>query len=82
MYITGLDGLHAGVNQVSGNFSLKCSGYKIVDGKKADPVTLIILTSSFQYLMNNIKAIGNDLDFRGTVGSPSIVVSKMSISGK
>lgn len=82
LYITGLDGLHAGVNQVSGNYSLKCSGYRIENGKKSSPVTLIILTSSFQYMMNNIKAIGNDLDFRGTVGSPSIVVGKMSISGK
>lgn len=82
LYITGLEGLHAGVNPVSGNFSLKCSGYKIENGKKADPVTLIILTSSFQYLMNNITAIGNDLEFRRGVGSPSIVVSKMSISGK
>ena len=82
LYITGLDGLHAGVNQVSGNFSLKCSGYKIENGKKTDPVTLIILTSSFQYMMNNIREIGNDLEFRGTVGSPSVIVKKMSISGK
>lgn len=82
LYITGLDGLHAGVNQVSGSFSLKCSGYKIENGKKSDPVTLIILTSSFQYLMNNIVEIGNDLEFRGTVGSPSVIVKKMSISGK
>ena len=82
LYITGLDGLHAGVNQVSGNFSLKCSGYMIENGKKTRPVTLIILTSSFQYMMNNIVEIGNDLEFRGSVGAPSVIVRKMSISGK
>lgn len=82
LYITGLDGLHAGVNVVSGDFSLKASGYKITDGKKAEAVTLIILTSSFQYMMNNITHLANDFEFRGPVGACSIAVGKMSISGK
>ena len=82
VYITGLDGLHAGVNVVSGDFSLKASGYKITNGVKGEPVTLIILTSSFQEMMNNIEYLSNDFDFRGSVGACSIAINKMSISGK
>lgn len=82
LYITSLSGLHAGVNQISGNYSLQASGFQIIDGKKADPVTLIILSSSFQDTMNKIAMIGNDFEFRGSVGASSIVVKNLSVSGK
>ena len=82
VYINSLDGLHAGVNTISGNFSLKASGYKIEDGKKSTPVTLIIITSSFQEILNKITYIGSDLEFRDGFGAPSIALKGIAISGK
>ena len=82
VYITGLDGLHAGVNTISGDFSLKASGYNIENGKKTTPVTLIIITSSFQEILNKISYIGNDLEFRNGFGAPSIALKGIAISGK
>lgn len=82
LYITDLSGLHAGVNQISGNYSLQASGYKIENGKKTAPVTLIIVSSSLQQTMNQITMIGNDFEFRGTVGASSVALSKIAISGE
>lgn len=82
LYITSFTGLHAGVNMVSGDYSLQANGYKIENGKKTTPVTLIIVSSSFQETFNKITMIGNDFEFRNSVGSSSISLSKMSVSGK
>ncbi len=82
VYINSLDGLHAGVNTISGDFSLKASGYRITNGVKAEPVTLIIITSSFQDILNKIEYVGNDLEFRNGIGAPSIALKQISISGK
>lgn len=82
LYITDLEGLHAGVNLISGTYSLKASGYKITDGKKADPVTLIILSSSFQDTFNKVFLLADDFEFRGSVGACSIVLRNMPVSGK
>ena len=82
LYITEFAGLHAGVNAISGEYSLKCSGYKITDGKKAEPVTLIIMSSSIQETLNNVFMIGNDFEFRGGIGASSIALKNVPISGK
>lgn len=82
LYITDFEGLHAGVNPISGEYSLKCSGFKIVNGKKADPVTLIIMSSSIQETLNNVYLISNDFEFRGGIGAPSVALKNIPISGK
>jgi PmbA protein len=82
LYITDFEGLHAGVNAISGEYSLKCSGYKVTNGKKAEPVTLIIMSSSIQETLSNIYLIGNDFEFRGGIGASSIALKDVPISGK
>ena len=80
--LTALDGLHAGLNPISGDFSLKASGFYIKDGKIEKPITLVVVTGNFLKMMNDIKEIGNDLEFSYTgVTSPSILFNKLSISG-
>lgn len=82
VYITGFDGAHAGINAVSGNFNLKASGYLVENGKISKPLTLIILSGNFFDMMNDINEIASDLDFRSNIGSASVYVNKMNISGK
>jgi PmbA protein len=82
LYITSLQGLHSGVNAVSGSYSLQASGYKIEDGKKTTPVTLIIMSSSIQATLNSITMLGNDFEFKGPFGAPSIALKNIPISGK
>lgn len=82
LLITSLAGLHASLNPVSGDFSAQASGYYIEDGKIIKPITLIVVSSNFLKMMNDVDTIGNDLylGYNG-YGSPSILFRNLSISG-
>ncbi len=82
VYITSVTGLHAGLNPISGSFNLQSSGFLIENGKKTTPVTLIILSGTLQELLNNVRFVGNDFEFKRGVGAPSLMVQSMAISGK
>ena len=83
IYITELEGLHAGINSVSGNFSLKAEGFLIKDGKKDHPVALITVSGNLLKLFQDVIAVGNDAKMQqGGVFAPSFVIRKLSIAGK
>ena len=84
VYITDLQGLHAGMNAKSGNFSLQAQGFMIRDGKVAEPLTLITVAGNLVDVFNNIKDIASDLKLCIMDGcsSPSVYIKKMAISGK
>ncbi len=80
--ITELAGMHAGVEFVSGNFSLQARGYLVVNGKKVRPLTLITVAGNFFELMNDVVAVGNDLDWSyKMVVCPSILFGSAAIAG-
>lgn len=83
IYITSVQGLHSGMNQISGDFSLQACGYMIEDGKIAKPVNLITIAGNLFKMLQDVCDVGSDLtvDYGG-YGSPSVVIKKMSISGK
>lgn len=82
IYITGITGLHAGLNPISGSFNLQSNGFKIENGKKTTPVTLIILSGTLQDVLNNVQYVGSDFEFKRGVGAPSLMIKSMAISGK
>jgi len=84
VYINDLQGLHAGMNQRSGNFSLQSAGFMIRDGKLAEPLALITVADNLLNLFNNIKDIANNskLVIQTSTTCPSIYVKKISITGK
>ncbi|WP_046214974.1 TldD/PmbA family protein [Paenibacillus wulumuqiensis] len=79
--ITELQGLHAGTNPTSGNFSLACLGYLIENGKISRPVNQITVSGNFYDLLSEVEELGNDLRFTGSCTSPSLKVRSLSISG-
>lgn len=83
--ITSLNGLHAGVNPISGDFSLMASGFEVKDGKQGAPVTQIVLSGNFYKLLRDIEEFGADVkaDIM-TVGifAPSILIRELTISGE
>lgn len=82
-YLTDVQGLHAGINVINGDFSLQAQGFEIVDGKLGNPVNLVVASGNFKKLFNDVLAIGCDLNFKtGNIGAPSLLVSELSISGK
>jgi PmbA protein len=82
IFITNVQGAHAGVNAVSGDFSLQASGYYIEKGEKIRPVALITVAGNFLEMLKDITMVGNDLkmSYYG-VTSPSIKVKSMQVSG-
>ncbi|MDR0397523.1 MAG: TldD/PmbA family protein [Oscillospiraceae bacterium] len=83
LVITDLAGVHAGANDISGDFSLLSKGYRVRGGRKAEPVEQITVAGNFFDMLKNIKAIGSDLTFPfGGTGSPSVWVGALSVAGK
>ncbi len=88
IYITSVEGLHAGADAISGDFSLSSSGFRIENGKKTTPVKGITISGNFLQLMKDITAIGEDLKFNpGSLsahrcGSPSVLVKEINIAGE
>lgn len=84
VYISELEGLHAGMNEKSGNFSLQTCGFMIRDGKIAEPLSLITLAGNLVEVFNGIKEIANNskLHFGTQITIPSMRIKKLAVSGK
>ncbi len=82
LLIQELDGLHAGADSVSGDFSLLSKGFLIKDGKLNRPVEQITVAGNFFAMLKAVQTVGSDLTFpQGGYGSPSIDVGKLSVGG-
>ena len=85
LVISELEGLHAGVDAVSGDFSLKAAGFLVENGAIVRPVSNITVAGNFVTMMKDVIAVGSDLRFGmpqgGYFGSPSILVSGLSVAG-
>ncbi len=83
LLITDFMGLHAGANKISGDFSLLSSGFRVRNGKIAEPVEQITVAGNYFELIKNIVEVGSDLKFdSGSFGSPSVLCGKLSVAGK
>lgn len=83
VFITELEGMHAGMNAKSGNFSLQAQGFMIRDGKISEPLSLITLAGNLSELFMSVKDVANDSEFLlSGCSSPSIYIKKLAVSGK
>lgn len=86
LLITDVAGLHSGANQISGDFSLGASGYRIENGKLTDAVNQITIAGNYFEMLKDIIAVGSDLEFgfpgSSCIGAPSVIVSKLAVAGK
>ena len=83
LIITDLAGTHAGCNAVSGDFSLQASGFLVENGEIVRPVALITVAGNYLKLLQEVTHVCNDLYFNfGFVGSPSLKIKSLQVSGK
>jgi PmbA protein len=80
LYVTELIG--SGVNIVTGDYSRGAAGQWIEHGDFAYPVSEITIASTLQRMLMDLQSVGNDLEFRGSVASPTIVIAEMTVSGQ
>jgi PmbA protein len=82
LFVQSLNGLHSGVNAVSGDFSVGADGLLIRNGALAEPVREITIASTLQRLLLGITAVGSDLEWRpGGATAATIVIDDVSMSG-
>ena len=77
-----VQGLHSGVNPVSGDFSTGASGLTIRNGSLAEPVREFTIASTLQRMLMDVAALGNDLEWlpmRAT--GLSMVIHDVTVSG-
>lgn len=87
LYIMALDGLHAGINGITGNFSLACRGRRIEGGKLTFGVHQMTVSGNYFELLQAVVEAADDLIFESmdssaVYGSPSVWVSELSFAGK
>jgi len=80
LYVTEF--LGHGVNLVTGDYSRGASGLWISGGELSFPVEEITVAGNLKDLFFNISEIGNDLEFRGSVASPTIRVDGLIVGGE
>ena len=80
LYITRVMGLHT-ANPISGDFSFGAAGLLIENGEKTAPIRSITIAGNLIDMLKNIEAVGPDLRFFFGVGSPTLLIANLSISG-
>jgi PmbA protein len=83
VWIQMVQGLHSGVNPISGDFSTGASGMMIRNGAVAEPVREFTIASTLQRMLLDIVAIGGDIDWLPSraVGL-TLVISDVTMSGQ
>jgi PmbA protein len=79
LYVTSLMGF--GVNTVTGDYSRGATGLWIENGQLTYAVEEVTVAGNLAEMLQNITAIGNDLEFRGAVACPTLRVDGMTIAG-
>ena len=71
-----------GVNTVTGDYSRGAVGLWIRDGELAFPVSEVTIASTLQEMLTGVAEIGSDLEFRGSVSAPTIMIGEMTVAGR
>ena len=80
LYVTELIG--HGVNIVNGDYSRGAAGLWIENGEFAYPVSEITIAANLREMLMDVEAAGSDLEFRGSIASPTLLIREMTISGQ
>ena len=87
IYVTQINGMHAGANAVTGDFSLAAEGFLVTGGKRAHAVKNFTISGNYFEVLKKVVAVGDDLEFDAphggcTYGAPSVLVKEISVAGK
>lgn len=79
LYVTELIG--SGVNIVTGDYSRGAAGMWIENGELAFPVEEVTIAGNLAEMLNHITRIGTDLEFRGSIAAPTLLVEGLTVAG-
>jgi len=70
-----------GVNLVTGDFSKGAAGFWVENGKIQYPVAEVTLAARLQDMFKSIVEFGSDIDCRGSIHAPSMLIESMTVAG-
>lgn len=79
--IQDVSGVHSGANPISGEFSVGATGLRIAGGALGEPVREMTIASTVPDMLRAIAAVGSDLRFFSSVGTPSVLIGEMTVAG-
>lgn len=79
LFVTDLIGF--GVNLVTGDYSRGAVGFWVENGELTHPVEEVTIAGNLQQILQDIEMVGNDLEFRGRLASPTVKIRKMMVAG-
>lgn len=80
--IDSVQGLHSGVNPVSGDFSTGATGLVIRNGRTAEPVREFTIASTLQRMLQDVAEVGGDVDWLPMrAAGLSLVIRDVTMSG-
>jgi PmbA protein len=79
-YVTAMLGV--GANIVTGEYSRGANGLWIENGELARPVQEVTVAGNMLQMLEDIEAVGSDLQFRGSIGAPTIRFRELTIAGE
>jgi PmbA protein len=82
LLVQSVQGIHSGVNTISGDFSTGAAGLMIRNGTVAEPVREFTIASTLQRLLLDIVEVGGDVDWLPMrAAGVTLVVSDVTMSG-
>ena len=80
--IQSVQGLHSGVNPVSGDFSTGADGLLIADGQLGGPVREFTIASTLQRMLLDVVEVGGDVEWLPMrAAGVSLVIRDVTMSG-
>lgn len=80
LYVQRVMGIHT-ANPISGDFSIGAAGYMIENGEKTYPVRGITIAGNLIEMLKAIEAVASDLRFITNIGSPTLLISGITVGG-
>ncbi len=71
-----------GIDAVTGLYSVAAAGQLIEGGKLGNPVAHVTVASTLQDMLRNLVAVAHDLEWCGSIGTPTLVFEKMTVAGE
>lgn len=86
LYITELKGMHAGCDDVTGDFSIESAGFAVKNGRLGGAVKAFTVAGNFFELLKSIEALGSEVE-TGISGfsmtaAPAMLIKDISVAGE
>jgi len=69
-----------GINSVTGDYSRGAAGFWVENGKAAYPVAEVTIAGNLKDIYASIVGLGDDVDYRGNIRAPSVLVDAMTVA--